>query len=747
MTVDVKANDNQIVWIPPQSDTDARVPTAEELRVNSELAQRSLALSAGRERPAGLLNRPAFGAAVGSRGVILPAGLHAYAPGHPRLTALASPVTVTLPGLGDTVSSVSRYDRLYLAVMEVVVTAAIDEDINFSFKWRDQNNNIQTLEKENTRRARTVWAVVFAQDSTTASAVLANLPVVGGKKSLVVDKATTGSALGQLRIYPLDPNLVDTKTYEVLEGSLSLIEVCRVWRVQNFDQAGYRWGRDGEDDFIPDYHIQPSYTYVGPGYEDVESRARETFSRLMRGLPLSDAPTYDRAVVNLTNSVVAANPDAPGVAGASPNGSVTLANDQRISFSNQQVRQTTFAIPVVTTNSGGFARAQLTFAGSAPAGSRFSPSSGDHKVYTLAGEEIGAFGTFVGLGDSGTMTWTASVGAPVAHGEKVYLVPMMIYPAGSGFPVAGQVEAVYADGVALDPANIREASVNDLTAYAAPANGEDFIAVAGRERAALHYIYKKLTLTSDVNGIVRIPDTERGLIAFISGSNAPSGRVDLPVVAGLDNEASYNVLVYYPPRSAEEWQVQVKAARYPGRNERAWLEGSQVVTDPVVLAHTQGGGTSVFQSEGSLRYEAVGMRLPGNTLSSARKAYTLDTKIRFKEEGDPGPVAIREVEHLASRGVVRLQPGSQLASVAGSGQQGRGISGRLSSGGIPVGVAKRPLSSEMPYQVATACVVEKAGSHRLLVATYNEGDPSIHTAVECNSDTPHFAAFDTFKLY
>lgn len=338
--VNVRANDLEILWVPPQTDTDSRVPTAEELAAGTRLSVEHLQASRRALRPAGILNRPTFTST--GKNVIIPTGLSFFSPNHPALGILGQSHTLTMPALADTVVSVSRYDRIYLCCFSAIVDDTIDVDIRLEFSWRNQSDVLQTVTKENTQRVRDFYAFVWSAGETTASNLLSELDIAGIKQ-LTVSQSAAGVDTGNLIVYPLDPNLVDATTYTILEYSLELIELLRVWRVQNTNQAGYYWGRTGEADFEPDFHLQPSYRYVGVGYQDIQNRTYEALYRLMRGDALTNTPTLDRTVQNLVNGQVGINLDAPGIATASPNGSTALANEQRIVFSNEAITQTLFA--------------------------------------------------------------------------------------------------------------------------------------------------------------------------------------------------------------------------------------------------------------------------------------------------------------------------------------------------------------------------------------------------------------------
>ncbi|MBD2019363.1 hypothetical protein H6F43_04090 [Leptolyngbya sp. FACHB-36] len=752
--INIKANDLEILWVEPGVDggdpeTDQRVPSAQELAAANHLHQSNLKTVQEIERPAGLRTRPAFDT-TGSKGIILPAGLAPYAPGHPSIAPFASDVTVMLPPLADAVSSISRYDRLYLMTFGVVITSAIDPDILLTFEWENQSGAIQTLSKENTRRIRSVWAIVWSQGPTTAADVVGAMSSVSGKKALTVAKGNVGITLNTtLRIYPLDPNLTDAKTYFIVQDTLTLIDLCRVWRVQNFTQTGYMWGRGGEKQFETDFHIQPTYRYVGDGWEAWDSRSRETLRRIFLGLPLIESPSYDRAVQNLINGQVGVNLDAPGTAIASPNGSTALANGQRVSFTNQRIVQKTYCLPVQTIDASGFARATVPFQTNSPVGAKFSQDLADHKVYKANGVDVTLDGTITGLGGSGALVWTANSNAVVAVGDTVYVQPGISYPEGSGFALSGEIEKVYYNnGLVLNTANVREASVNNLNAYTNPASGESFIAVLGKERAALHYIYQRLTIISSSAGVVTIPGTVNGAIAFISGPNAPTGRIDRPVIAGLAHSTNYSVLCYYPPKATDNWQFQLKTSRYAGTGERALLDGARVATLPIAIGHTQGGGNSTFLADGELQYEAISFRLPANTLSNAVKHVVANYRMQLAIEGDIGANSVRELPLSAASGLVLPRSGMTLAAPAASSAQSKGMAVKLAnSAGQALGILKLPIQCAQVYQLVVAFVVLKDGERRLCLITLNEGDTSAPSGCRFDSDSPHFAGVDTFALY
>jgi hypothetical protein len=752
-TVNRKANDLEILWIPPVDDSDERVPTAEELAANSHLGQQNLAAAQRVERPAGLKARPTFSSAAG-RGLVVPAGLSAHAPGHPALVPLPSNVTITLPALADTVSSVSRYDRIYLMVFGAIVTSAIDSDILMTFGWDNQSNVLQTLTQENTRRIRTVWALVCSQGVPSASSIYSALTTVGTEKALTVSKAAAGTTLSStLQIYPQDPNLVDTKQYVVLQDTIELIDLCRVWRVQNFSQTGYVWGRTGESTtFDPEFHIQPTYRFVGDGWEEWQERARETFRRVILGLPLIESPGSDRYVTNLINGNVSTNLDAPGIATASPNGSTALTNTQRVSFTNERIVQQTFCTSVLTASStggaGGLAQATIPFQTNSPAGSFFSQVVTDHKVFTAAGRDVTLDGTMTGLGGTGSLIWTANSAAIAAVGDTVYVCPGIVYPSGSGFAVTGQIERVFLDGTQINAANVLEAG-NDIATYTNPAAAENHIVVLGRERAALHYIYQKFTVSSNSSGVVAIPSGATGAIAFISGTSAPTTRQDKPVITGLANSSSYTLLCYKAPPATEKWQFQLKIARYAGTAEKTLLNGSTISTLPICVGHTQGGGNSTFLADGELQYEAIAFRLPANGIGGSIKHFACNYRMAFAGEGDIGATSYREIFMSPAAGLTLPREGLTITTVDSATAQGKSLAVKLTdASGRSLGILKLPIQCAQVYQLVVAFTVLKAGERRLVICTTNEGNTSLPSGCAFDSElAASYSAIDTFRIY
>lgn len=743
--VNIKSTDTEILWVQPEQ-TGQRVPTAQELAASSHLHIQNLSRAQAIERPAGLRNRPDFVSGA-NKAIVLPVGLYPYAPGHPVLAPFAQSVSLQLPALSSTASAISRYDHVYLCVASVVITENIDPDIRLTFSWQSQSGLIQELTKENTRRLRSVWFVVVKDGGTTKNAVINALPVSDSFRQITVSKSAAGSSIGGHQFYWLDPNLADTKQYVLYPDSLQLIDLLRVWRSQNYTQGGYVWGRNGETDFEVDYHLQPTYNYVGEGWDDWTSRARNTLRRVCLGLPIANSPTYDRLVCNLINGQVATNLQSPGIATASPNGSTALSNGQRIVFSNQSVVQTSYCSIVATIAVDGVAQATVPFQVNSPLESRFSEKLSDHKVYRSDGLDVTGDGVLTGLGGTGALTWKARNTSVVTPGDTVYVVPGIYYPSGSGFPLSGVIEKVFFNNAQINAGNVREASVNDLVAYAAPVNAENYFVVCGKERAAIHYVYRKYTIATDAQGVLRIPANTNGIFAFISGPSAPTGRIDKPVVTGLSASTNYSALCYYPPKATEQWQFQIKTNRYAGSGELAKLTGS-IATRPITIAHSHGGGNGVFQADGDVQYEAIALRLPSNTLANAPKPHQLYYKMQFLGEPNQGDLSYRDdVPIYAANGLIAPRTGLEVTAIAATNPQGKGLAARLQTlDGKAIGVLKQPILCAQIYQLVIAFIVlADDGSRCLAIATINNGNPTAPSS--CAIDSDLLTAIDTFPLY
>lgn len=729
MTISVNRNsrDLAILWRGQQSDTETRVPTAEELAATEDTLRGHLA-NTRRLRPDGLLNRPTFGA-VG-RQILIPE-LRLWTADHPAL-AVVPPHSVTVPALPAGV--VNRFDHISLVVFTVEVTAVQDPAVQLTFQWRN-GRVLESVTRENTARLRDVYGFWVSQGPPEAiAAELGN--------QLTVNKS--GMSYGLSRFFPLDSMLVDGATYRI--GQATTVPLVRAWRIQGQQVLGYWWGETQERALDAAIHLSPTYTFVGEGANSWGDRTLETIHRIMRGDLVQMAPAGGRGVYNLINGQVGSNADSPGVVTQSPNGSTMLANGQRVTFSNRLTGQTVYAVPLETVDDGdGRSQVTVNFAGNSPSGSAFSVSG--HRVTGPDGADLSAAGTFEGGGSTGALTWTATAPGTPEIGVVVYLLPSLTYPAGSGFPVSGAVEAVYLNGAALQGANVVEA---DLTGYVAPGGGDNYLAVMQRSNGALRWLYRKYTANTDSEGVLRMPAMARGAIAWVNGL---PGRQDKAVVTGLSANATYDFLCYYPPTAEDQWQVQLRFAPYAGTKDLAYLNGATVATEAIAFAHTLGGGTTFNPpsrplATGELADRWITGQLPRNLGGEAVRDYSLDGAINLGGLYSRAAPFQRIPPLSAGAGLVGLRPGQVLTAQATVDAYPESLGVTLSVGGVPVGVFKPPLLvNQVSYQLVVACGVEKGGDRRVLVMTFNGGTPTVGNDLAASTATPSLAGIDVFRYW
>ena len=484
-------------------------------------------------------------------------------------------------------------------------------------------------------------------------------------------------------------------TYKVFPGSACVLPLLQIRRLQNLLEKGYVWGNGGEGNLAKDAHFSDIAELAFPPQADnlVRQRALQIFS----GIPAKGF-TYSRTVQNLLAGNASGNPGRPGEAASSPNGSVCLANDQRVSFTNQQIIQKLACLPTIA-GSDGSGNAIVTFSlnSNAPLGTRFSQIRDDHKIYATDGSDQTPFGVFQNLGATGALTWIADSNSIIKPGSTCYFVPGINFPNGSGFSVPfDKCEAAWANGVAMDEGNILDAPVDDLVGYRAPTANQEFIAVLGKERAALHYIYKKISVVADNVGIVTIPLLERGVFGFIEGVN---GRINKPVVTGLTPNTTYAALIYYPPRSTEQWQWQFRYCSYQGLSNPALVNGAEIISSPLLFVHTQGGGASAFFGDAELRYSAISMHLPIG--SSQTKHYELNTPVNLPGENYADEITFRELSAVSGTGCSLPRLGRKITFATSTANALRSLSGAVQ---LDNGFQSLPLGSRLGCQVPTMSV-------------------------------------------
>jgi hypothetical protein len=715
-------NDWCVIQVPPQSETDPRVPMAEEFALHARIEASNIWKSRLQQ---GWVSIPTI-QITAPRTLVLSDGV-ALVPSHSNYK-LEIAGSLEIPALSSSSSVIKRDDFLSLVVVATEFNKDHDPilgqvEFNYRKQQSDGSFTILPANKENSRRMRSVWVLVISSQPLTSEDFFAALPqnTAGNQILNIGNKTPQGFGIGELKVYALDTTLIAGKSYPVFKDSAYALPFLQIRRLQNFLEKGYVWGNGGEGNLAKDTHFSDIAELAFPPQTDnlVRQRALQIFS----GIPAKGF-TYSRTVQNLLAGNVSGNPGRPGEAASSPNGSVCLANDQRVSFTNQQIIQKLACLPT-TAGSDGSGNAIVTFSlnSNAPLGTRFSQIRDDHKIYAADGSDQTPFGVFQNLGATGALTWIADSNSVIKPGNICYFVPGINFPSGSGFTVPfDKCEAGWANGVAIDAGNILDATIDDLASYRTPTANQEFIAVFGKERAALHYIYKKISVVSNGIGTVTIPFLERGVFAFIEGV---SERINKPVVTGLTPNTTYAALVYYPPRSMEQWQWQFRYCFYQGLNNPTLLNNAEIISSPLLFVHTQGGGTSAFFGDSELQYSPIAMHLPvGN---SQTKHYELNTPVNLPGENYANEIAFRELQAVPGTGCSLPRLGRKITFVGNTVNASRSLSGaiHLADGSRPLPIGSRlggqvpTLSTNRPFQGVLCFGIQTNERKYLAIATIN----------------------------
>jgi hypothetical protein len=721
----LKDNDIGLKPEAPHDVDDARVPTAEGGSFQARVSYRNLQIS---RRERGWIKPPLF--SVNPPRQLLVGPGEAVIPSYSGTIVFSSPVAINVPPLfgasesGNVSNNIVRQDdRLYLVSLVADVGAEHDPDliVTFQYKEDEKTEAIATTSKENERRFRKFYCFVLCSEDLTPQRFLSYLELTkeGYRRIRIQNKTADGFAQGSIRVYALDPNWT-LNHYVVDLESIDLIPVCNLRRLQNFTYRGYTAGLNGEEPLNADMHLVRNYSTI-TNYSLESKLYGRLVSELFAGIP-GKGGSYYYAVQNLTSGPVGNNPGNAGEAAASPNMSVAIANDQRVSFSNQAITQTNIC-QLVTAGNDGSGNAILTFGlnTNSPGGTRFSENIADHKVYALDGTDISDRGSFQNLGGTGALIWIGggNAGAKILPGQQAYFVPGIKYPAGSGLSLPfASIDRVWRNGILLNQANVRIAYQNNLAAYEEPAANDIYFFVYGPERAAAgHYVLKKIQARSNAQGVLGVPASERGCFAFIQGV---TGRINAPVKTGLTPDTVYNALIYEPLRSTASWQFRLKVPSYEGvgATEPSFINGATVVSSPLFFAHTQGSGTSVFKGEAGLRYSPIAMFLPQG--SSDLKYYELDAPIQLSGEASVGDITFRLLNSIPGSGYALPVPGQRLQWTSSATIPPRSMQGKLSTAkGDTVGFYAPALQSQSSYQAVVAFVIEKEGQHRVVILTAN----------------------------
>lgn len=738
--LNLQPHDLGVKFMPPASQSDPRVPMAEEFALSSEIFIELWRSS----RKQGWKTLPKFETNIRKLKIAGSAQLKIYR------DTLNLDTSVVVPALENTNSVIKRDDYLSLVSFCAEVGAVQDAALGqISFRYRHPlNQGIETIKKENSRRYRSFWMLVLTSSLPTANTLLGSMTTEtnGDRRLAIANALETGFTLSPgIQVYARDPRLTGGVAYTVAPDSIEFLPLCLIRRLQNFQEDGFTYGHGGEEPLEVGIHVISLAKLLDQG--EIMNRVRGRMQDICAGIP-GQGSSQKRTILNLVAGQVAGNPGRAGQSSSSPNGSVCLSNDQRLTFTNQAIAQQWSVVRVTAGNggagSGGKLRGLLAVGlnTNAPSGSVFSEVREDHKIYTADGVEQSSRGTFSNLGGSGSLQWLAGENSSILPGSVAYFVPSVRYPAGSGFNLPfAKCEKAWKDGVVIAPENIRQGYEGDIDGYQEPFGNEGFIVVVGPERAALHYLYKKVIITTDGSGVAVIPPAESGCFAFIQGRN---GRINSPVCVGLKPNTSYQALVYYPPRSTESWQFQFAYCEYQGTGltEAEWINGATIASPALFFIHTQGGGLSVHQGQAATRYSPISFHLPSVTNSPA-PSYLFDAPTQLTGEGYFGPDTNRELPLLPGFGLAIPTPGQTLSLQKNAGVQARSLNASLLANGQLVGFRTPTLQSKSPFQAVLYFAAQKGDETRLVVITYNSpGTESVN--VTANSQAG--AAIDLFRL-
>lgn len=663
----------------------------------------------------------------------------AHLPIYPN-DGLSLDFNLKIPTLkASTGSIVNREDFLYLVAFSCEVGAEQDPELGqLEFSYRDideqtQEIQIKQMVGENSHRQRVFFIAILSpepivsEDFRELTAIPSNGDIDAHHRFTVTRKGATGFPFGEHQVWAIDDNWTASKSYQVFPSYIDVLPICKVRRKANYSEGGYTGG-DGID--IIDIILDGSAST-----EDINTIAWKRIVDLFSGF----SRNYSRTVQNLCLGTIQGN-SSPGEAAIASNGTNMIANGQRMTFLDQAVTDNISVAKVQAENDGtDRALVSIVLQQPTPYGTYFSENLALHKIYSPDGKDQSSLGRFTRLGHSGVLAWIASEDSSIKPGGIAYCVPAICYPPGCGFQVPfRRCEKIWFTGKELPEGNIREGGQNDLIEYQEPVEGQSIIAVMARERSGLLYLYEDVVVQSNAFGMVVVPDEPAGCFAFIEGV---VGRLDSPIARVPRPNTACRALVYRSPRPSDKFQFLLAYSKYQGLGDANLLDGAEIISDPLFIAHSQGGGNTVYRGEATFRFSPIAKYLPQ---ASAARAPELYGPIHLAGETYPGPLTMRVLPIQASPGLALPFLGqtinylkNPIAPIRGD----RGIEGRLAIGGETMGFRLPNLSHDSLFQGVVAIVVRKEKEIRLLIVTH---DGVGGTTAAC--DTSAGTAFDLFTL-
>lgn len=724
-----KTKDLGVVFVPPLSPLDVRVPTAEELSLEGQIR----ALSVDKARPPWDI--------------------------APQFTYDGDTQRINIRGIYRSIYNRTltifnqdfRLKDLLLSEKELkeslhFVSLLIEEGVihdaglgNVIFQYEDNGIINNSPGKENTRRLREKLGLLMVRKEQTV-ANFANALAVGNE--WLINIPDTVGELGydvatNLVFYPLGEWVRDVD-YKLSLGSQSINH----WLLTNFIRYqdsilnGYHWLPEWESNYF-------SLAVNSHNQWRKGNSTREFAYQMMSGEMFGNDRHPMLIVRNLNVGSTPSGYRHPGVPLISPNNSFAIANDQRVSFTGEERVHQYATQRLIAQNDNGVTVVTATLNTNSPNGTYFSANPLDHKIYSLDGQEQGKFGRFVGLGSQNSLSWIGGNRGMIAPFDEVIFVPGIIYPPNSGFdyPLENVLEVRSNDSV-IDNDDLLDGAIADLIAYREPKTlSAPFIVVYGKERNALHYILKKVTVVSDNNGVLRIPMGEKGCFAFIKNRE---GRLDVPIVTGLTKNSSYDCLVYYPPRNNELWQFIYQTVPYQGKKfNPSDLLGKTITIeeDPVLFVHSQGGANSVSTSDRLLRYKPISYYLPHLDKADFSR---LDAPVVFFGEGQDILINLREKNIDAGKDSILPKKGMRIRLVEDNGVfYSFSLSGKMveDESGYPLGYLPPAPASDYFYQYCLFCSIRIDNQLALLVST-----TIINKQSEIFLDSTMGTAIDIFEV-
>lgn len=595
-----------------------------------------------------------------------------------------------------------------------------------------QEIEIQT--KENSRRLRAFWGIILSEEELFNQNHLNNLIESGDTLPSITIPVNsdyidyTLDTGNKVRIYILDNNFNQGTQYYIFNEFFNSIPFLELKRNFGFTSNGYTWGDQNSERLL---NKKFNCKWVKDYYSESLFPENHLSLLLSSELPENDwiEVSLNKAVYNLFEGSHSQG-EQPGVNLSSPNGFNLLTAPDRVQFKNEKHYQAkTFKKRTVTKNNNNnlyvtynLDLGDIDLKNGQPI-AYINQNTNSHTIYNNFGVNITDEGSF--SVQNNVLSWFPNINSSLEESDEVYIQPSIIFKSGSGFNM---------DSISLDKCwhssngspeelsdnNIRDASTEDINFFETPADNQKFIVVFGKARNAIHYIYRYEEVESDNNGILRADNlSDNGVFAFISGIE---GRINKPIINTNSNLTTFSCLVYHIPSSSEKWQFEftITEPNFVNMNE---LNNSKITSDFVQIAHTQGGGASVYETGGEMRFSNFDKKL--KPLSNPQyPSYSLNTPIMFGGEEGYESVGWR---------FVTFPPGSGLSYP----KKGRNVTvnnGAIYQSNKPLGYKMPKLKTNKPYQSLFGFICQtNAGKDLLVIVKSNliEGNVKF----EDNDDT------------